>query len=82
MRVGLMADVPQDLVARGLQQRVQRHGQLARAEIGAEMAPDLPDGVDDVLAHLLRELRELLLGETAQVLGTVDVLQEAHEVRV
>ncbi len=43
---------------------------------------DLPDGVDDVLAHLLRELRELLLGESAQVLGAVDRLQQAHEVRV
>ena len=82
VRVGLMADVPQDLVARGFEHRVQRHGQLARAEVGAEVPADLPDGVDDVLAHLLRELRQLLLGELAQVLGTVDVLQQAHEVRV
>ena len=82
MRVGLVADVPEDLVARGVQQRVQRHRQLARAEVGAEVPADLPDRVDDVLAHLLRELRELLLGEAVQVLGTVDLLEQAHDVRV
>ena len=82
MRVGLVTDVPQDLVARGLQYRVQRDRELARAEVGAEVPADLPDRVDDVLAHLLRELRELLLGESAQILGAVDLLQQAHEVRV
>ena len=82
VRVGLVADVPQDLVARGVQQRVQRDRQLARAEVGAEVTADLADRVDDVLAHLLRQLRELLLGEPVQVLGTVDLLEQAHEVRV
>ena len=72
VRVGLVADVPEDLVARGVQQRVQRHRQLAGAEVGAEVPADLADRVDDVLAHLLRELGELLLGELVQVLGTVD----------
>ena len=37
------------------------------------MAADLADRVDDVLAHLLGELRELLLGELVQVLGAVDL---------
>ena len=82
VRVGLVADVPEDLVARGVQQRVQRDRQLAGAEVGAEVPADLADRVDDVLAHLLGELRELLLGEPVQVLGTVDVLEQAHEVRV
>ncbi len=72
VRVGLVADVPEDLVARGVEQRVQRDRQLARAEVGAEVPADLADRVDDVLAHLLRELRELLLGELVQVLGAVD----------
>jgi hypothetical protein len=61
---------------------MQRNSQLARAEIRAEMAADLPHGVDDVLAHLLRELCQLLLGQRAQVLGTVDAVEQAHEVRV
>ena len=72
--VGLVADVPEDLVVRGVEQRVQRDGDLARAEVGAEVAADLPDGVDDVLADLLRHLLELLVGQAVQVLGLVDAL--------
>ncbi len=61
--VRLVTDVPQDLVARGVEQRVQRDRELARPEVGAEVPPDLPHRVDDVLAHLLREALQLLLGE-------------------
>ena len=74
VRVGLMADVPQDLVPGRVEDRVERHRDLARAEIGAEMAADLTDGVDDVLAHLLRDLLQLLVGEVVEVLGLVDSL--------
>ena len=83
VRVGLVADVPEDLVARGLEHRVQRDRQLAGAEVGAEVPADLADRVDDVLAHLLGELRELLLGQLAQVLRDRRCcVEQAHEVRV
>ena len=32
------ADVPEDLVARGVEQRMQRDGELARAEVRPEIA--------------------------------------------
>ena len=57
VRVGLVADVPEHLVARGVEQRVDRHGDLAGAEVRAEVAADLADRVDDQLADLLRDLR-------------------------
>ena len=82
VRIGLVADVPEDLVARRVQQRVQRDGQLAGAEVGAEVPADLADRVDDVLAHLLRDALELLLGERVQVLRAVDAVEQAHELRV
>ena len=56
VRVGLVANVPEDLVAGRVEQAVQRHGQLAGAEVGAEVAADLTDRVDDVGAHLLSHL--------------------------
>ena len=59
VRVGLVADVPEDLVARRLEQAVQRDGELAGAEVGAEVAADLADRVDDQLAGLLRDLLQL-----------------------
>ena len=56
VRVCLVADVPEDLVAGRVEHAVQRDGELAGAEVGAEMTADLADRVDDVGPHLLRDL--------------------------
>ncbi len=76
VRVGLMTDVPEDLVLRGVQQRMQRHRDLAGAEVRAEVPADLTDRVDDVLAHLLRERLQLLVGQAVKVRGAVDVCKQ------
>ena len=76
MRVGLVADVPEDLVRRRVEQAVQGDGQLAGAEVGAEVAADLADRVDDELAHLLRHLLELLVGEPLQIGRGVDRVEQ------
>ena len=77
VRVGLVADVPQDLVARRVEQRVQRDGQLAGPEVGAEVPADLADRVDDVLAHLLGDLGELVLAAARGGPGAVDAVEDA-----
>ncbi len=77
VRVGLVADVPEDLVAGRVEQAVQGDGQLAGAEVGAEVAADLADRVDDVGAHLLRDLLQLLVVELVQVGGRIDPLQQS-----
>jgi hypothetical protein len=83
VRVRLVADVPEHLVARRVQQRVHGDGDLARAEVGAEVPADLPHRVDQQLAHLLRDLLELVLREPVKVLRAVDGVEEAgHEGRV
>ena len=82
VRIGLVADVPEDLVARGFEQRVQRDRDLARAEVGAEVAADLADRVDQQLADLLGDLLQLLLGERVEVLRAVDAVEDGHELRV
>ena len=56
---------------------MQRDGQLAGAEVRAEVAADLADGVDDVLAHLLGDLDELVVGEVVEVLRAVDAVEDA-----
>ena len=71
--IGLMADVPKDLVPWRVQQRVQRHRNLAGAEVGPEVAADLPDGIDDVFADLLSDLLELLLAQVVEILRLIDV---------
>src|SRR5262249_8621712 len=87
VRIGLMADVPEDLVRRGVEQRVQRDRELARPEVGAEVPADLADRVDDVRPGLRGDLDELVLVEVVEVLRAVDPVEEAlvgggHAVRV
>ena len=85
MRVRLMADVPQHLVARRLEQRVDRDRDLAGAQVGAEVPADLADRVDQELADLLRDLLQLVLGEPVEVLRAVDAGKDrgrGHVVRV
>ena len=78
VRVGLVADVPEHLVARRVEQAVQRHRQLAGAEVGPEVAADLTDRVDDVGAHLLRHPLQLGVVEAVQVGRAVDPVEQAR----
>ena len=67
VRVGLMAGVPHDPVARRLEQAVQGDGQLDDTERTAEMAAGVGDGADDLLADLAGELLELVLVHAAKI---------------
>ena len=49
-----------------------RDRDLTRAEVGAEVAPDLAHRVDDVLTELLGDVLELLVAQPVQILGLVD----------
>jgi hypothetical protein len=85
VRIGLVADIPQDPVARGVEQRMQRHRDLAGAEVRPEVAAYLPHRVDQQLAHLLRDLLQLVLGQPVEILRAVDAVEQAggrHEGRV
>jgi hypothetical protein len=84
VRVGLMADVPDDLVSRRVEQGVHCHSDLAGAQVGAEVTADLAHRVDQQLAHLLRDLLQLVLAQAVEVLGAVDAVEElfGHDVRV
>ena len=76
MRIGLVSDVPQDLVARGVEQAVDRDGELARAEVGPEMAADLTDRVDDQLADVLRHALQLDVRQRVKILRVVDAVEQ------
>ena len=55
---------------------MERNGQLAGPEVGAEVAADLADHVDDQLAHLLGERLKLIVAEPGQVLWAVDSIEQ------
>ena len=63
VRVGLVADVPDQPVARRLEHAVQGNRQLDHAEPGAEMAARHRDRVDRLLPQLVDELAQVLLGQ-------------------
>ncbi len=51
VRIGLMADVPDQTVARGVEHIVQRRRQFDDAEAGAEMPARDRDGIDGILSR-------------------------------
>ena len=54
VRIGLVADVPDEPVVRRVEDVVQRDGELDRAEAGGEVAAARGDAADQVFAQLRR----------------------------
>ena len=59
VRVGLVADVPDQPVVGRVEDVVQRDREFDRAEAGGEVAAHLADGVDQEFAQLVGERHEL-----------------------
>src|SRR4029077_3433960 len=74
VRVGLMADVPDELVIRRIERNVQRQRQLNRAQVRREMPAAQGHGLDDLLAHLLGKEAELGWRQLTEVGGAVDAV--------
>ena len=77
VRIRLVADVPHQPVVRRVEDIMQRDGELDGAEAGGEVAAHLADGVDQVLAQLVGDARQLGRRQRAQVGRRVDALQAA-----
>ena len=74
--IGLVADIPDQSVARRVEDMVQRHGQLDHAEPGAEMAAGDGDGVDRLEPELVGDLPQLGVVEGPQIGGVMDRVEE------
>ncbi len=78
--VGLVADVPDQLVGGRREDVVERDVELHRPQGGAEVAAVGGAGLDDLLADLGAEPGQVADGELLQVCGRVDrVEQAAHD---
>ncbi len=75
VHVGLVADVPDDPVARRIEDPVQGDRQLHDAEAGAQMAPRAGHRRDDLVAQFAAELFELRRGQRLEVLGAAYLRQ-------
>ncbi len=74
VRIGLVADVPDDAVARRVVHIVQRDGQFDRAQVGRQVAARFRDRLEQELAQLLGQWRELGARQLAQVGRVVDIV--------
>src|SRR5712675_1295397 len=71
-----MADVPDQTVARRIEDVVNGGGQFDDTEAGAEMSAGYRYGIDGLLAQFVRDLAHLLHLELAQVIRGPDRVEE------
>ncbi|MDT4849924.1 hypothetical protein FQZ97_840620 [compost metagenome] len=74
--VTLVAHVPHDAVARGVEHVVQRDRQLDGAEVGGEVAARAGHAVDDEGPQFIRKARQLRDAELAQRMGRIDGFEQ------
>ena len=74
--VGLVPDVPDQPVARGVEHPVERHAQLDRAEAAREVAADLGADRDQLVAQCARDPLQLGARKLAKVCGRFDRVEE------
>jgi hypothetical protein len=78
VRVALVPDVPHELVARGVEHVVQRHGELDHAEPRADVAAGPRAHVDEPPADLVRERAQVVAREGLEVGRRLDAVEERH----
>ena len=67
VRIGLMADIPDDPVFRRIENVVEHHGEFDHAEPGTEVAARLGDGVDHLRTQLVGKLAQIALTHRAEI---------------
>ena len=82
VRVGLVADVPDQPVIGGVENVMQGDGQLDGAQPGGEMAAARADALDQELAQLVRQLRSASLSAAGAGPPAIDRLEQWIGVRM
>ena len=76
VRIGLVADIPDQAIARRVEHVVQRHGELDHAQPGAEMTAGDRHRRDRLLAQLVGELAQLVGLQPTDVGRDVDGIEK------
>ena len=76
MRIALVADIPDELVLRGIEDVMDRHGQFDHPEARAEMPAAGAHRVDHLAAQFIGQLAQLVLLELAKVGGKIDSVEQ------
>lgn len=81
MRVGLVADIPDEAVVRRIKNGVDGDGELHNAEARAEMAAGFGNGLDHVAAEFFGEDFKLLVVQALHVGGDVNPVEKGSGLR-
>ena len=76
VRIALVADVPDQPVARSVEHPVQGDRQLDDAEAGAEMPAGHRHRIDGLRSQFVGELAQLALGQPPQILGRIHPVEK------
>ena len=76
VRIGLVADVPDQPVVRRVKYVVQRDGQLDHAQTGAKMAAGDRHSIDRLLPQFVGHLTQLARVEAPEVVGGFDAVEQ------
>ncbi len=76
MRIGLMADIPNELVLRSVEHVMQGHRKLDGSQARAQVPPGLRDDLNQKFTDVGAEDLEVGLRELAHILGKIDVVQD------
>src|SRR5690606_1499143 len=76
VRIGLVADIPDQPVVWRIEDVMQRNGQFDHAEAGAEMPTRLRYRVNELCAKLARKLRQIAFGQLAQICRNTDLVEQ------
>src|SRR5690606_32642925 len=80
VRITLVANVPQDLVAGRFEHPVQSDAELHRAQIGPEVrALVAGDSIQDTLTDLVRERPQLVCWQRAEICGRADLAEYGQD---
>src|SRR3990172_8737232 len=74
--IGLVSDIPNELVGRGVEHMMERDGELDHAEAGAEMAAGHRDRGDQLLPQFLRQRLQLMVLKGAQIHRRLDTIEQ------
>jgi hypothetical protein len=74
--IGLVPDVPDNLIVRRVEQVMQGNGQFRGTQIRGEMAAISGDDLDEALPNLGRDLRELIAGKFFEICGSIYVVKQ------
>ena len=71
MRIGLMADIPNDTVIGCVEHIMQSHGQFDHTETGAQMTAGFRHGVNHIGAHIIGQLTQIGFVQLPDIGGAI-----------